>query len=356
MIVRLLALALVLALGTASQGRILASSAARATAASAQPKPLGGVPLTGSTGLRLLIADNPPLLLDVDTGRTTRIRGLDVRGKPVLSVLAVGKDAIVWLDRVVPARRVPRAEIYVVRRGGTSATRLATAWEVAPAADGAAVWLKSYKDSRHCTLREVALDGRQRQSPRAVPCSMRLIDVGGGALLVRDGSVIEPKTGRTLLRSGRPWAMAGNFVLTVAGSNGPLTLTDLRTGERRRFRYPSQIGGQGGTDQAAVQRRGDFVALSFSDPAYELSATQVTDVWLLDTRSRRLQHLPDMPAAVSLKFTSMSWTSDGRLVILAEAAGREVVAVWRPGQRRIAVRRVRLPARSSGSDSIVVWR
>jgi hypothetical protein len=47
-------------------------------------------------------------------------------------------------------------------------------------------------------------------------------------------------------------------------------------------------------------------------------------------------------------------------VILAAVAGlrrsRALVAVWRPGQRRLAVRPVRLPDRtSSGSDSFVVW-
>lgn len=63
-----------------------------------------------------------------------------------------------------------------------------------------------------------------------------------------------------------------------------------------------------------------------------------------------------MPAAVSLKFTSMSWTGDGRLVMLAQTANRDVVAVWRPGQKRLAVRRVRLPERNGGSDSFVVWR
>jgi hypothetical protein len=339
----------------ASQQALLTSSSRRATAASTRPKPLRGVPLAGSTGLRLLIANVPPLLLDVDSGRTTRISGLKVRGHAVLSVLAVGKDAIVWLDRLVPARKVPRAEIYVVRHGTTSATRLATAWEVAPAVDGAAVWLKGYKDARHCTLREVALNGRQRRSPRPVSCSSRLVDVGAGALLVQAGSVVDPQTGRTLLRARRAWAMAGHFVLTVADSQGQLTLTELRTRERWRFRYPSQIGGQGGTDEAAAQQNGEFVALSFSDPAYQLSGMQVTDVWLLDTRSRRLQQLPDMPAAVSLKFTSMSWTSDGRLVILAQTAQRDVVAVWGPGEKRIAVRRVRLPGRNSGSDSFVVW-
>lgn len=367
MIVRLLALTSALAAAASAAGsnaaryeaasreRTFAASAPDVTAPLAPPPRLGGVPLMGSTGLRLLVANNPPFLLDVDTGRRTRIRGLDVRGHAVLSVLAVGKDAIVWLDRAPLTRRVPRAEIYVVRHGRTSATRLATAWQVAPAADGAGVWLTSYRDGRHCTLREVALDGRQLRSPRPVACSTQLIDAGGSALLVQGNSVVDPETRRTLLRSGGVWARAGHFVLTAADVQGPLTLTDLRTGARSRFRYPSQIGGQGGRDQAVVEPRGERMALSFSDPAYELSGTQVTDVWLLETSNRRLQQLPDMPAAVRLKFTSMSWTSDGRLVFLAETHQDEVVAVWRPGQKRIAVRRVRLPARNSGSDSFVVW-
>lgn len=368
MIVRLLALFLVLATvasaasSDAAQDKadtheaILASSSPEGTATADQPRPLRGVPLTGSTGLSLLVANAPPLLLDVDTGRITRISGLDVPGNHVLSVHAVGEDAIVWLDRRVRAANVPTAEIYVVRKGATSATQLATAWEVAPAADGAAVWLKGYTDAQHCTLREVALDGRERQSPRPVPCSAQLIDAGASALLVHRSSVVDPRTGRALLRTGRVWAMSSHFVLTVAGSHRPLTLTDLRRGKRWRLRYPSQIGGQGGADEAAVQRKGKLLALSFSDPALGGGGTQVTDVWLLDPASRRFHHLPDMPAVVSLKFTSMSWTSDGRLVILAKSGLRKVVAVWRPGQQRIAVRRVRLPIRNSGSDSFVVWR
>jgi hypothetical protein len=167
-------------------------------------------------------------------------------------------------------------------------------------------------------------------------------------------SIVDPGTGHALLRGIGIWAMLGHFALTAAALHGPLTLTDLRSGEHWRLRYPSQISGQGGTDQAAVQPNGKFIALSFSDPAYQFSGTQVTDVWLLDTTNRRFQHLPDMPAAVALKFTSMSWTSDGRLVMLAETAQHDIVAVWRPGDKRIAVRPVRLPTRSSGSDAFVV--
>ena len=351
----LVTLATAAAAAASSPARIVGGSSPAIMAASTQPKPLGGVPLTGSTGLRLLVANAPPFLLDVDTGRITHISGLNVRGHPVLTVLAAGKDAIVWLCCCAHATKIPRAEIYVVRRGAKSATRLATAWEVAPAADGLAVWLKAYADARHCILREVALDGSERQSPRPVPCSTQLIDAGTGAVLIEGRAVVDLSTGETLLDANRLWAMVGDFTVTTEGSQGPLTLTDLRSGERWRLRYPSRIGGQGGTDEAAVQRKGQLVALSFSDPAYQLSGKQVTDVWLLDPAVRRFRHLPDMPAAVSLKFTSMSWASDGRLVMLAETDQRNVVAVWRPGRQRISVRPMRLPARNSGSDAFVVW-
>jgi hypothetical protein len=334
-----------------------ASTAARAQSRSpdavttASPKPFLGVPLTGSTGLTLLVADDLPVLLDVDTGRVTPIGGLNVHGSPVLSVLAVGQDAVVWLDRRTSADRTPAAEIYVVRHKGRRATRIATAWEVAPAANGQAVWLTSFKDARHCALREVALSGRQLRG-RPIPCSTRLIDGGSGALLVEGSSVVDPLTMRTLLRTNAVWAVAGHYALTDAGCCRPLTVTDLRSGARRTLPWPSRIGG---TDQAAVEPNGKLVAVDFADPAYGGGGTQVTDAWLLNPATGRLQHLPDMPADVALKFTSMSWTNDGRLVWLAQTEGHDVVAVWRPGEKRIAVRRVRLPVRDSGSDAFVVW-
>jgi len=151
--------------------------------------------------------------------------------------------------------------------------------------------------------------------------------------------------------------MAGRFVLTAAPSRSNLLLMDLRSGERWRLPWPSGVGrtGQGGADEAAVQRDGRLIALGFSDPAYQGGATQVTDIWVLDPASHRIDQLPDMPAAVSLEFTSIAWARGRRLMILAQTARRDVVGVWAPGQKRISVRRVRLPARDSGSDSFVAW-
>jgi hypothetical protein len=308
------------------------------------PKPLHGVPLSRSTGLRLLVADDRPFMLNVDTGWVAPV--LNTTGHPVLSVRQVGEDAVIWLDK-----RYPHAEIYVVRHGTTKAVRLATAWSVAPSADRRAVWLKSYTDARHCTLREVGLDGRPRRSARSVPCSTRLEDAGGTPVLMQGSSVVDPASGRTLLRTGGVWAIAGRFALTTAGATFPLRITDLRTGKRWRLPWPSRIGG---IDQAVVHPGSGLIAMDFADPAYQGSGTQVTDVWLLDPATRRLSQLPGMPAAVSLKSTSMSWTSDGRLVLLAQTAGHDAVAVWRPGWKQIAVRRVRLPMRDGGSDTFAI--
>jgi hypothetical protein len=328
---------------------------------SAVPGPLHGAPLLGSTGLRLLVSADPPFVLNVDTGAIRPVAGLDANGNAVLTVLPVGQDAVVWLDRGARSGGFPRAEIYLVRHGTTHATRIATGWEVAPADGGHAIWLLSFKDARHCTLSRIGLDGRTRQRARPVSCSAQLIDAGSGVVLVHGRTVADPATGRTLLSGGSLWAIAGGRALTSTGSGPPLTLTDLRTGTRWRLPWPSRIRGtdQSGTDQAVVQPGGRLIALDFADPAYALTGIQVTDVWLLDPATRHFRHLPDMPAAVQLKFTSMAWASDSRIVMLVQISGpsgdRDLVAVWEPGQRQIALRLVRLPARNSGSDAIVVW-
>jgi hypothetical protein len=339
------------------QSPLSAPSPALASGA-ARPRQLHGVPLTGATGLVLLISADPPYLLDVDTGRVTPVKGLGVHGPaPVLSVLAAGRDAVVWIDRRPLASGLPDEDIYLVRRGDATATRIAAGSDVQSAAGGRSVWVKSFIDAHHCAVREIDLAGRHLRGPRPVPCSAALIDPGAGALLVEGGSVIDPASGRVLLRTRSVWGIAGHLALTAGEPMHPLTLTDLRTGTRRALRWPSQIGGP---DEAAVDPSAKLIALSFSDPAYQDTGVQVTDVWLLDPGTGRWQHLPGMPAEVALKFTSMSWTSDGRLVMLAQTptggpASHDVITAWRPGSKSLAIRSVRIPARDSGSDSFIAW-
>lgn len=340
---------------TTEPGAVADRSSFATAATPASPKPLRGTKLSRATGLRILVANAPPLLLDADSGRVERITGLNLRGHAVVSVHPVGAHTIIWLQRNSLATRHPRAEIYVVRRGATRANRLATAWEVASSADGRGVWLKAFDVAGRCMLRETGLDGSDRQPARQVPCSARLVATSTGALLIDGSSVIDPRSRATLFDTNRLWATVGDFAVTAEGRLGPLAVIDMRTGERWPLPYPSRVAGQGGLDEAAVHPRGELVALSFSDPAYEFTGTQVTDIWLLDTRTRALRQLPDMPAAVSLKFTSMSWTSDGRLVTVAETGQRTLLAIWRPGWTRMKVRSLGRVARNGGSDTFVVW-
>jgi hypothetical protein len=103
---------------------------------------------------------------------------------------------------------------------------------------------------------------------------------------------------------------------------------------------------------ALAQPGGPFLALTFADPAYP-GPQQAEDLFLFDTRNGALTHVPGFPAQIDLKFSSMSWTHDGRLVLLLHAAGTTTLGVYRPGGRAVSLRRVRLPVRNSGSAAFV---
>jgi hypothetical protein len=140
--------------------------------------------------------------------------------------------------------------------------------------------------------------------------------------------------------------------LVLAGPAKQFTLLDGKSRATHRLPWPSVLGFR---DQAAVDPGGRFVALAFASPG---GSNQALDIWLLDTETRKLTQLPGMPALVALKRTSIAWTDDGRLVLLGERPnGNDVVAVWRPGQARLATKTVALPDRSDSiSDSIAVLR
>src|SRR5688572_5626076 len=87
----------------------LAAGGASAGAAPREPTPLRGIALQES-GLRLLAADEPPFMLDVDSGRVQRV--------PVRAVAGVGEGVV-------------------------------------PDGDGRSVWIKR-RDGRRCTLRQAA--------------------------------------------------------------------------------------------------------------------------------------------------------------------------------------------------------
>lgn len=321
--------------------------AAADAAKTAAPKPLRGIPLRGETGLRLLVAANPPFVLDVDSGRAAPVSGIAARDQGVLSVRAVGGRAAV----IVAQPAWPRAELYGVRGRSAKVTSLGTGKAVMPAKDGQAVWIKSASGRSRCTLRKVGLDAAVDRAPRAFPCAWTVGRETSAGLVVRRTLVIDPLTGSIVLRPRWGILAAARDNLVLFGPGRQFTLTDSTGRTLRSLPWPSILGS---IDEPAIDPRGRFIALAFADPAWE--GGQVSDVWVLETTTRKLSHLPGMPAFVSLKRTSMEWTDDGRLVLLGEADGKDIVAVWRPGQRRLALKTVELPERDSGSDSFAPLR
>jgi hypothetical protein len=328
---------------------LLSSSGGAAESPSAvrrdSPAPLRGVSPGRETGLRLLVADVPPFVLDVDSGRATRVRDVPAVARGVLRVSGVGGRAA-----VVVAEAGRDATLYAVAGSAARVAYLGTGRNVWPAGDGRSVWVESAAARARCVVRLVGLDGRTLRVRRPFPCATRTDPAGGSVgVVINRTRVLDPRTGRTTLKTR--WgilAVAGRHAF-VAGPDKQFALIDATTGVQRRLPWPSILTW---LDEPAVDPSGRFVAVAFADPAWLGGGQQVIDVWLLDTKIGKLTQLPGMPAFVSLKFTSMAWTRDGRLVVLGERNRRGFVAVWRPGQRRLALKPVQLPDRTeSGSDS-----
>jgi hypothetical protein len=323
----------------------LAVLAVAGAASASGPQPLHGSPL-GKTGLRLVVAAKPPIVVDVDNGHVTRLRGASAPGRWPLTVTPVGGRAAV----VFSYEGSQRARLWIVR---ARPVPLGRGNDVVAAPDGRSVWVVAGARGS-CSLRHLGLDGRRLAPDRAISCRTTLTAASTAGLVVNRVRLIDPSTGRTLLRTRRGAIAAAGTKLVLAGPGGAFTLHDLATGAERRVRRPASIGP---LEAESVDPGGRYVTLSAGDPAWEGGGDQALDLWVLDTRTERLMHVPGMPAFVALKYTSTSWTDDGRLVLLAQVDGRDVVAVWRPGESRLALKPLKLPSReSAGSDTFAVLR
>jgi hypothetical protein len=305
------------------------------------PKPLAGTPL-GATGLRLLVADTAPFVLDVDSGRTTRVTGMKDWGG-VLHVVGVGGRGGVVVQGAT-------GRLFGVR-AGTRAAPMGRGDEAWPAADGLSAWALDVLAPGRCTLRRIRLDGRLLRRDRPFPCATASDPAGALGVVVHRTRVVDPVSGRTVHRGSRGILAVAGRTLVLAGPGGAMTLRDTATGRERRVPRPADtLRGP----HAVADPTGDLVLLEYADPAWEASGTQVFDLWLLDVIAGSLARLPGMPATILLKVTDAAWARDGRLVVLGEDERGSFVAVWRPGDERLALKRVRLPERRSGSDSFAV--
>jgi hypothetical protein len=326
--------------------------AGRAGQAGAQPSQ--GVPLQGPSGLRLLVANGPTVLVvEVDTGATRPVTGLPAGQDRSTHVESVGEDAVVVSRRDCRGGECHADAIaFLVRHGETVASRLGAALDVESARDGRGVWLLGRQDATHCTLGQVGLDGRQRLPARPMACDAVLIQEipagllvygpassNGGApysaLVTADGAVRR-------LPQVVDGVAGGDLVLSTVEPGRLVALTDLRSGASYRLPWPSTLDDHV-MGLVTGHPDGGLAAVAFY-PARS-AAVQTLDVWLLNLATRRWRQLPDVPLRLGPSKPQLRWAADGRLLLLAgladEPAG--LVGVWRLGQARIAVRRLELP-------------
>lgn len=356
-----MAAVLVAAAGCTAGGKVPASDATTATSTLAgapattgvAPQRLQGRPLTGPTGLRLLVSSDPPRLLDVDRGTSRRVGGLPENSdSPGFWVAGLGQDALIGSD----------TGLFRLRRGTATAEPIARATWAVPSRDGRGVWLQRH--GKRCSLQEVGLDGRPRRPARRIGCTTTLqADTSLGLLvgtedadgLGTEGAILDRGSLRVLVRHPEIHAVVGDLVFWGGHERnaGRFTLTDRRTGARYPIQRPTPFGYAGA---GLASPDGRFLAVEFADASWSRAKGQISDVWLLELRTRRWRQLPGMPLLAPLKSTAMTWTGDGRLVLAGEFDGvGGALAVWRPGQDQLAVRRLALPSDRAGSDSLVAW-
>jgi hypothetical protein len=316
-----------------------------ATARPAGPLPrLEGPALAGPTHLHLVISAAPPYIYDVDANA---VRAVSTAAGPLDSwVRPSGKGAFVARSGCCATNKVA----FRIHVDG-SVQRLAVGGSLAPASQSPATWALRRSSPGHCRLSLVP--GTRSSVP--APCRP-LAGAGEAGVLMWTNSgqmLVDARTGRVRARARRIVPLHGDLVLEETGEESlleqHLRLVDLATGASRPVRWPSILGG---LDEVVVQPHGKLVAVGFGDPAYPGPA-QAFDVWILDAATAKYTHLPGLPAQVRLKFSSMAWTSDDRLVLLLEGGGRTVLAVWQPGSHTLPLRPVELPAHTGGSDTFV---
>jgi hypothetical protein len=225
------------------------------------------------------------------------------------------------------------------------AQREASGENLIPARGSRAVWTLTGNGHGGCTLRLVP----SSRPPLPVPCGSLQLDTAAGLLLSspRYEMVVDSSSGRVVKRvrvPGQIEPINGSLVLENSLPSvtvpGKLTLVDLSTGARRSLPWPSNLPT---LQRIAVEPHGPLIAVGFVSDAYP-GPQQANDIWLLNTATGTWTHLPDFPAQESIKASDFAWTSNDRLVVIAETntdtSTRVVLGIWQPGHTTLPLRAI----------------
>ncbi|MFI6295383.1 hypothetical protein ACIBEJ_27585 [Nonomuraea sp. NPDC050790] len=312
---------MVLAGCTASSSGTAAPPAPRVSASSGADRPmapLGGNPLAGS-GLRVLVTGAGAYLLEVDSGRRTAVAGLP-RADQYWGFAAGRRTVVAAVTPGRPSR-------YFVLDGARARPLAEGLWAFA-ARDGSGVWVTRSSGAR-CTLREVPFSGTAARPGFPIGCDAAVFADSALGLLVNrsDGTmtVLSRENGRPLTwsRGEAGWQVLGTA--ERAAPAGPLALV-------RSVGGSWGADGPGGSDGAGPSRDPASESLGLLDPG----TRRVVAVGTPATEGRSIVAVPD---------------AGGRMLAVRsevhpdEADYAAMVAVWRPGDPVLRVKRLPLAPR-----------
>jgi hypothetical protein len=334
----------------------------------AGPDGIIGPTLAWSASLRLPVTAEHPALLSPAAGRLQLIGGLPLN-RAGYQFTQVGGG---WAIQAIAARSVPRAvcdlcagspqPVYFLSERGRSATLLAAAGAVAPAAADRAVWLTTYPRGVSLqlaagTAREVGAAGRVLSPAVRLPAGYLIVRGTVRGLLLapvtpRPGAaaevLLDPATGHRTSSPAPVLAASAAQVAVVTCSRGScvLSLLSLVTGHVRRVALPPGTS----VASAAFSPDGSYLALQANTAAGGSGGGSATELEVVATGTGRRTVVPDTSLS-SDALIGFGWPPGGdRLVAELSFTTKVQLAAWRPGATQLAVTVVRP---GHGADSII---
>jgi hypothetical protein len=327
------------------------------TSASRQRTTLQGSPVTGTTGVQLLISrhlGSPLAWFSLDTGTLTPL-DLPPNVQPY-RVQAFPGGALLRPETTRPCKGCPSqpTPIYSAATGSRTVTRVGFAnWDAAVTADHTAVWLSSYQPatdpysgrSQTFTAHKVDLSGHPLGTPTPLPSgyvpAADALEQPPSTLLLRawtnpnrtgaEYTLWDPGSGRITATYGSVIAVSAHQIAWTASScteaNCPLHLTDPNTGTTSTKPLPP---GQMPT-LGSYSPDGHHLALLLTAPP-DPSASAV-ETALLNEATHRLTVIPGTDLDI---IPTLTWSTDGRWLLIT-SLGRQQIGLVNPHTLRLQV-------------------